>query len=330
MRESLQNYCDLFIANRDVVRDTFSMASNYLVPVSANMLTGKGITADAERLKACRKIIKENTGVFSSFRGNAELAMIIELAASEDPAQKFDRILKIYDTLKRDFYGSAYLTIVASVMADMMPTGDVTYYVTRGRNLYNRMKKEHPFLTSAEDSIFAVLMAFSEKNDDMLIDEMEKCYNRLRKSLGSEKNATQSLSHVLALVEGDWNAKCAKVENIFFGLQNAGRKYSRYYEVAVLGSAGIMEEEWTLLKDEILEVDAFLEGQKGYGGLLGLDKKTRLMNAAMIVVSERSDSVSRQNSSAAVLAGTLSMIAAQQAALVAIIAASSASAAASN
>lgn len=44
------------------------------------------------------------------------------------------------------------------------------------RNIYNKMKKDHPFLTSGEDAVFAVLMAVSEKSDEILMEEMEACH----------------------------------------------------------------------------------------------------------------------------------------------------------
>ena len=90
---------------------------------------------------------------------------------------------------------------------------------------------------------------------------------------------------------------------------------------------------------DLLDVDTFLEQQKGYG-VLGMDRKTRMMHAAMLVTDEYS---TRQNQAegiafrtpanpspqtaleTAALAGTLAMLAAQQAAACAAMSAAAAS-----
>ena len=78
--------------------------------------------------------------------------------------------------------------------------------------------------------------------------------------------------------------------------------------------------------DDMLEVDDFLAGQRGYGAF-GIGKKQRAMHAGMLVTSDylaQSDNVSMKS---AAIGGTISLIAAQQAAMCAAIAASSAAAA---
>ena len=77
---------------------------------------------------------------------------------------------------------------------------------------------------------------------------------------------------------------------------------------------------------DVVEVDAFLSGQKGYG-LLGLGRKQRLMHAGMIVTSDYVGQSDAMHTAA--VGATISLIAAQQAAMCAAIAASSMAAASS-
>ena len=58
------------------------------------------------------------------------------------------------------------------------------YWTVSVDGFLERMKKEHPLLTSGEDSIFAVLMAFSDQSDDALLEDMETCYALLRDVTG--------------------------------------------------------------------------------------------------------------------------------------------------
>ncbi|MBE5947694.1 MAG: DUF4003 family protein [Lachnospiraceae bacterium] len=325
MRESLTTKCERFIRNRDVIKANFKWDSVYIVPVCASELTGKNIEADSERLLQCKKLVDENTGVFSSFRGNVKLPIITKLAQDDYPAQKLENTKKIYEILKKYFWGSQYLTLVATILADMVYVDEADRYAARGKRIYELMKKEHPFLTSGEDGVFAVLMAFSEKEDSELIADMEACYDILKGQFSSS-NSVQSLSHVLALSEGTPEEKCKKVFTLNQELKNAGRKYGTYYELAVLGAVSLVSDDMKALAEDMLSVDSFLANQKGYG-FFGIDKKTRLMHAAMLVAGDYSK---ESNTGTAAITGTLAMIAAQQAAMCAVIASSAAASSASN
>ena len=325
MRESLTKKCESFIRNRDIIKANFKWDSVYIVPVCASELTGKNIEADSDRLLQCKKLVDENTGVFSNFRGNVKLPIITKLAQDDYPAQKLENTKKIYEILKKYFWGSQYLTLVATILADMVYVDEADRYASRGKKIYELMKKEHPFLTSGEDGVFAVLMAFSEKEDSELIADMEACYAILKGQFSSS-NSVQSLSHVLALSDGTPEEKCKKVFALNQELKNSGRKYGTYYELAVLGAVSLVSDDVKALAEDMLSVDGFLANQKGYG-FFGIDKKTRLMHAAMLVASDYSK---EGNTETAAITGTLAMVAAQQAAMCAVIASSAAAASASN
>ena len=324
MRTTLEQLCNNFISNRDAVKSIFKWENERLVAASAISLLNRGILADAAKLEACKKLLKENTGIFSNFRGNVEVPMVAQLAMAENPADKMKKTLKIYETLKQEFRGSEYLVLAAAVMADMVSDEQVVKMTEKARNIYDKMKKDHPFLTSGEDSVYAVLMAVSEKSDEALMEEMEVCYKKLKESF-SASNEVQALAHVLSIAEGGAVEKCKKVVDLYDALRDAEVKYGKYHELVVLASLAMLPVEQSVLVEDIKTVDAFLEKQKGYG-FLGLDKKTRLMHAAMLVSC---DYVKSNTTDIAAMTGTLAAVAAQQAAMCAVIAASAASSAAS-
>ena len=80
------------------------------------------------------------------------------------------------------------------------------------------------------------------------------------------------------------------------------------------------------MAEDMKDVDAFLDQQKGYG-FFGIDRKTRLMHAAMIVSDEY---MPRGEVDTAALSGTIAMLIAQQIATCAIIASTTATTAASS
>ncbi len=323
MRATLEQLCNNFIKNRDELKSVFKWEHDQIVAASATSFLNRGILADEIKLEECKKLLKQNTSSFSSFRGNVEVPMVAQLAMADVPADKMRKTQKVYEKLKQEFFGSEYLVLAASVLADMVSEEGAVQMAQKARNIYNRMKKDHPFLTSGEDTVYAVLMAVSEKRDESLMEEMEICYKKLKESF-SASNEVQALAHVLAIAEGSAEEKCNKVIDLYDALRASEVKYGKYYELVALASLAMLPVEQNVLVEDIKAVDAFLAEQKGYG-FFGLDKKTRLMHAAMIVSC---DYIKSDTADIAAMTGTLAAVAAQQAAMCAVIAASAASTAA--
>lgn len=323
MRPTLQRRCELFLQNRDVIKSALKMESNYVYPVCANIFTARGICASAEQLKQCKKLVNESTGVFSNFRGLVKLPLITMLAVSDRPEQEMDRIKKLYGKLKSEFPGSEFLALTAAAFADRIPEEKADDYTGRARAIYRKMQKEHPFLTSKEDSLSAVSLSLTEKTEEQIVNEMEESYTMLKKEFHNS-NAIQSVAQVLCLTEGNCAEKCARFAALYHGLEQGGRKYGKNYELGVLAALTLLNDSVESMMEDILAVDDYLSGQKGYG-LFGLDKKTRLLHAAILVMDERADEETLQNASTTWLTGTLAMLITQQ--VVAATAAASSAAA---
>lgn len=324
MKEQTLRNCELLIENRDAVKSVFPWDSGLLHLACAGIFTGKGKKADGAVLVNCKNLLKKRCGLFSNFRGVARSPIASMLAAGEDdPERTLENGLLAYRLLKRDFLASAYLPLAAMILAQTAQPSRYEAIALRTRTIYGRLKKEHPLLTSGEDSAFCALMALSQKTDDGMIEDAEQCYRALKPNFFSS-NAVQSLSHVLALCDGLPAAKCEKTMELFEKLKAAGHKYGTDYELPTLGvlamSGGALDE----IVQEIAEIDDWLSRQKGFGLLGGVPRKQRLMYAG--IVAQR-DYVKDEAMQAAAVNGTVSLLVAQQAAMCAAVAASSAAAA---
>lgn len=326
MNASLQKRCELFIKNRDTAKSVFKWSSSYIYPVCSAVFTEKGISADEEKLKYCKKLLKEKTGVFSNFRQIASPAIASILAAEPSPDSFLDRALTIYKDLKKYFFTSAYLPMAAIMIAGTEYSYKSAEISEKVRRVYDLMKNEHPFLTSGEDCVYAALLSVSGREEREITNDAEECYMRLKDEFFS-KNAVQSLSHVLALCSGSPEEKCENTLGLLNSLKENGLKYGKDYELATLGVLANLPGDRNEIIADIKDADRFLSEQKGYG-IFGLSKKQRLMHAGMTVSAERAGNSDAMQ--AAATAGTLSLIAAMQAALYASIAASSAVASASS
>lgn len=316
--KNTENITMEFIENRDIIKKAVKLENSYIYPVAANVFCAAGVKADADKLAECRKLIKKNAGFASYLKGNMLPLLAAKLCVSDEPEAYFAKVMEVYAILKEHFRRSEYLALLAALIAERTSAEEAANIAARGRAIYDMMKKEHPVLTSNEDNIMAGFMAFSEKSDKQLTEESEKCYDILRKRF-SNKNAVQTVSHILAMTDGAAKEKTERLCRMFDMLKEAGRRYGKHYELPALAAVSVIDADERALVDAMISIDNLLDGQKGYGAF-GFDKKTRLMHAAMLTADlyEETD-----NAQTAVSASALAMIAAQEAALMAAIIASS-------
>ncbi len=322
MNQALQARCEMFIKARDTIKNAFRWESGYITPVCANLFCARDILPEEDRLRACRDRINQSTGVFSSFRGYIRTPLACMLSMEADPEGKLRQALNMYQALKQHFFGSDYLALAAFLLTDYDCTEE---RLSRGKRLYRMMKDEHPFLTSSEDSIFAVLMAWSGQSDSALIADMEACYRILRDRF-RDSDCVQTVTHILAMEEGAASDKCGRVFELYDAVGRQGGKYGKHYELPTLAALAMLKGDPEDLARSMMEADAFLAAQKGYG-FWGLDRKKRLMHAAMIV----SDGLVPNGAvDRAALTGTLSLVIAQQIAMCAAMASAAAASSAAS
>ena len=326
MNENMQGLVDRFIENRDALRAAFRWESAYIYPVCAQFFLAAGRPVEREKLERGKALVKSTTGPFSSFRGNIRLPLICMLAAGDDPEDRWERTRRCYALLKESFFGSEYLALAALLLSDVVKEDDVPALAARGKGLYQRMKKEHPFLTGWEDSVFALLLGQSSRTDDELMEDMEACYALLDERF-PKGDGLQTASHVLALSQDAPEEKVRRMIALFDGIQNAGGKFGKDRQLPILAALSLGPESVEGLCQGILDLDGLLARQKGYRGVFGLDRRTRAMHAAMLLsLPDRQPELVN----AAVQQATLAMIAAQQAMMCVVIASSTAANAAAS
>lgn len=310
MRQEVLERCELFIRNRAAAKSVFRFDSGMMHTCCASIFTSKGIEADENKLRECKSLLKHSVGAFSNFRSYARDPIISMLACSGEPEQLLDDSLAVYRMLKEVFFTSSFLPLAAILIAGMTQPEEYAGITARTRALYTRIRKNHPLLTSSEDSALCALLALSERTDEELIDDMEECYGMLR-SYYLSKNALQSLTHVLALFDEPAGEKCEKVLRMKDLFRTSGRRYGSYYELATLGVLAMENADQNALVAEVIETDDWLRSQKGFGFWSSVTKKQRLMYAGMLTgIDSRTDV-----GNTAAISGTVSALIAEQIAL---------------
>lgn len=320
MIDTAKSKLGLFIENYETIKHTFKMENSYYYPVGALFFTGKNELAQADKLKAAVEIIKAKTGVFSYIRSDMRLITASHLSLSENPEATLDRIINTYERLKQEFSSSSYLVNAALFLADEKEI-DLDSVCVRARRIYGMMKQEHRFLTGQEDSGSAVMLALSEFDDLTVIDRCEKCYSILRDEKVMHDTA-QSLSHVLALADGDCELLARRTLALFEQFKCAKRRYSSSYELPTLGLLAQVPGDVCEIVKKVIELDDLLKAHKGFGNFFGIGQSQRLMYSALIHSFEYSTDFAGREITA--LNAAISLVVAQQSATTAAIAASAA------
>lgn len=286
MRDEIKRTCDLLFANREVVHDTSRWNDALMITAAALSYTGAGRQADGYRINECKKLIKENTGLLSSLRSTAEPIVVSKMSMAADPQQYIRDLVQVYDKIsKAKFSEGAYIAQAALAVCDAGRAREIDELVLRFKQLFKLMSQDHPFLTSSEDIVFAMLLVMTDKPVDRIADEMEQCYSYLKEQLKHRvgANELQGISEVLVLLDADTKTKCDRVIRLYDTFAKHGFKYgAQFGEFASLGVFADMDGDYDALVDEIMELEAYLKGNKGFGGL-NMDKKQRMLFATVMV-----------------------------------------------
>ena len=326
MNERTLARCKNLIKNKETMKSAFAWEDGLTHLACAGIFINKEQTANEEMLLQCKDILKRNTGIFSNFKSTAKPMIVAMLAANENPQLLMERGLKVYDLLKEEFMSSVYLPIAAMIIAQYADEARYAELEQRTRRIYKQMRADHPFLTSGEDSTFCALMALLDKPDEVLLGDAEECYKTLKSNFFSS-NAVQSLSHVLAMCDGEPKIKCQRTMELFQKLKEAGHKYGTSYELPTLGVLAMADGNQDEIVAEMAEIDQWLSEQKGFGFFSSISAKQRLMYAGMIA---QQDYINDKMMQSAAVNGVISLTVAQQAAMCAAITASAATTANNN
>lgn len=326
MNERTLARCKNLIKNKETMKSAFAWEDGLTHLACAGIFINKEQTANEEMLLQCKDILKRNTGIFSNFKSTAKPMIVAMLAANENPQLLMERGLKVYDLVKEEFMSSVYLPIAAMIIAQYADEARYAELAQRTRRIYKQMRADHPFLTSGEDSTFCALMALLDKPDEVLLGDAEECYKTLKSNFFSS-NAVQSLSHVLAMCDGEPKIKCQRTMELFQKLKEAGHKYGTSYELPTLGVLAMADGNQDEIVAEMAEIDQWLSEQKGFGFFSSISAKQRLMYAGMIA---QQDYINDKMMQSAAVNGVISLTVAQQAAMCAAITASAAATANNN
>lgn len=279
MDRQIENKCLGLVENYRVLAAGNKLEFTEMNLACAGIYLAAGVKPDLSRLKECKKLLKSRAGIFSNFRGSDELLVRCKMALSDDPALYFEKLEREYQRLK-SFFSGEQTVLAAMILAEQ---GTTEGLAEKTKQIYQDMKKAHPWLTSENDLPFAALMAVTGRDAASVYAEAEEIYALLRKDLHADRDTLQMLSHILAIRGGRADAKCEKLCALAGGLKAARHSLGRGSRLAILGllaDSGLPAEA---LVERICETDDFLKQHKPFRGIFGVGRDGRRMYAAQMV-----------------------------------------------
>lgn len=284
MKNQILNRVDLFSENKKIFDKAYKWDIEYMPVAAAAIVTAAGVLANTAKIAECEKILKKNTGWFSTLRGNSKIPLVAKMSMADDPEKYLNKVMNIYDLMTKDkLKGGEYRIIAAIAFADNVELNNVDDYILKTSEIYKKMAREHSILTSAEDIPFAALLSLMDKDVDWMIDDMEKSFTLLKKKFFS-KDPVQSLTHILTLSSDTPEVKCEKVMNVFDGLKDSKHAFGTGHELCALGTTALTSLSAQTLIDLICMADDAITEKKCLGAF-SFGKAERRLFALQMVMS---------------------------------------------
>jgi len=326
--ENLQQKLALFASNTQDIKSSFRWHDEMSKRLAALLYALNGRIIDCGAIEEAHKLIKNNTGAFSVFRGNMALCVAALMSMNDNPENVFSNTLAVYEMLKKTkLYASDFLAVAAYQIAAHGNPEQYGLIVERTRAFYDGMKSKHWFLTGQDDYIFAAMLGLSDIEVSDGTEHMEQIFSRLKPEFWGS-NSLQTLTQVLIL-GGNTAEAPDRVLVLRDALKNHNIKLDKTYTLPVLGTLALIPIDAETIVNDIDHAQLFLRSQKGFGSF-SVDKQQLLIFSASIVASVYAENLKDNVLTAALATSITNIIIAQEAAMIAAICASSAAAAAAS
>ncbi len=214
----------------------WSVDKRILLSIASYYVT-KSKSFNGQRFLAVSDTIKQKSSWASPLRSQAHymLAACLE-NESQDPSDAVDAVLAKHDLLK----DAGFKQSPQSYLTTLLMSGNVEEQasdVKRAKVLFNEMKKHHPFLTSADDYLYAMMLGKMEGNAVERAETMNRYYRELRQHGFYMGNDLQWMSQVMTYTGAEYDENIvSRAVSIRDQVKTAGVKVkmSHYVMIAFL------------------------------------------------------------------------------------------------
>ncbi|KAI7264889.1 hypothetical protein KC345_g8675 [Hortaea werneckii] len=327
MKEPYITRLELFADNAQKIKKAFAWQNALVTRLAALLYTAENRNADPEAIRASHELIKENTRMFSSFRGNSAITIAALLSLSGEQETRLTNTLAVHQLMKDiKFRTSDYLVVAAYQIAAHTTSDQYVLTVERAKAFYDGMKSRHRFLTGQDDYIFAAMLGISSIAVESGLERMEQLYADLKPEFLSG-NSVQALTQVLVLGE-EIPDPAARVLALRDAFRARGIRLDKEYTLSSLGVLSLLPYDQERIVNDVSETFDYLRTRKGFGNW-SITKQELLLLSASLVAFKYVEDV-RSGVVTTVLSTSITNIIIAQQTAIAVAAASSAAAASSS
>ena len=323
MKNKIQVSLSVFEENFKMAKHAYALNSSMEACACASAFIGDTEPCGEERFQIAKSVVKNETRIFSTLRGNARQVLAAALCGTKDPTDAMRKIDRIYKLLDKKFFDSDYLVLSAILIYKSVEPSEYETVVARTREIYKKIKKDHRWITGSEDVTNCVLMALTGIDTTSIAIRCEEDFQALRKYYRM-KNKIQYLACMLSVFDGNPEEMAERTKKTDTELRDNGIRFeSQSMPIVAAMAALVSPADLGMVCASIREVSERLKKIRGMGSL-GSGKNIRNMVATAIVMDAYT-SESREKIASSISAAIISaIIAAETAAVCAAVCATTA------
>lgn len=295
MQDNMRKKCELFNENNQVVLKKFWYEFPMLNLLSSFILTDKELKADGGELKANKKMIRKNFGLFSNVRGNLMLPIAATMNTTADKNKYLEDLKKSYTAIKAGrIIKTEFDVLSAMSLAERADELNLEEVAAKSKAIYKKMGENHPLLTSFSDHATATVFAMDKRDPDKLLDDMEACYQILKPGFAFRGDEIQAMSALLALIDKPVEEKAEKAKALCKALKD--RKISMNFNMClpIVGGLTVLPGSVDEIADMVKEGEEWLRHKRGFSWLTS-GKPGRITFSMMLLLSANSKLINAEN-----------------------------------
>jgi len=330
MNTKLLNKLELFAENNRDLRGDFIWQNAMAKRLVSLAYALEGKTIDVEAIKECHRMMKDETGIFSTFRGNMAVYIAASLSLSEKPRELLAGTLEVYDLLKQEgFWASDYLVVTAYEIAANTERYKFGQVAGRAMEFYREMKANIRFHIGQDDYIFAAMLAMSDidVHDGAL--KMRHLFSQLKSEFSAFIGRGSIVTLAQMLVLGESTNQCVEhMLQLNRVLRKKKIRLDKTYTVPSMGVLGMLQVDKYAFADDLIAARDYLRTQKGFGGL-SVSTQELLLYAVSLITNAYTADTGNNVMKTGVATSITNLIIAQQVAMIVAISVATTTAAAS-
>lgn len=284
MEDRLRRQSDLFVNNRILMRRGFLWDYASVQGVAAMMWSAYQKPVDIEKIRQCKKALREDAEAFGYLEDNAFVIAAAMLALSENPPSMLKRLKKLYKMmLAGGFKPSGTLLLAVLIQIRFYDEKDFSKVVTKAKHMCLSLKiRPWHGMVFDEDKIEEAQSSIGRDVREIM--QREKHYRRLIRGEFPSADIEELISSGLIIDHRSEEKNVINLLSLYATVRGEQEKtYFKYdYDYVVLAVLAIVTKEPDETMSRVFEVYDHLCAKPELK-LLNLDTHQYFFYAAMIV-----------------------------------------------